>query len=310
MPDTGLHDSELLPLRPQKAICMKVSGFTFIRNAEIYDYPVVEAIRSILPVCDEFVVAVGKSDDATLELIAAIDPSKIRIIETIWDDSLREGGRVLAVETDKAFQAISADTDWAFYIQGDEVMHEKYLAPVKNAMLKWKDHLEVDGLLFDYLHFYGSYDYVGTASHWYPHEIRIVRNLKTIYSFRDAQGFRKAENQKLRVKPADAFMYHYGWVKDPQAMQRKQENFNKLWHPDQWIEKNVAKADEFDYSGITALRLFDETHPAVMLDRIQRKNWKFDFDISYSNMSIKDRLKLFLRKYLGIETGYRNYIKI
>lgn len=310
MPDTGLHDSELLPLRPQKAICMKVSGFTFIRNAEIYDYPVVEAIRSILPVCDEFVVAVGKSDDATLELIAAIDPSKIRIIETTWDDSLREGGRVLAVETDKAFQAISADTDWAFYIQGDEVMHEKYLAPVKNAMLKWKDHPEVDGLLFDYLHFYGSYDYVGTASHWYPHEIRIVRNLKTIYSFRDAQGFRKAENQKLRVKPADAFMYHYGWVKDPQAMQRKQENFNKLWHPDQWIEKNVAKADEFDYSGITALRLFDETHPAVMLDRIQRKNWKFDFDISYSNMSIKDRLKLFLRKYLGIETGYRNYIKI
>ena len=289
---------------------MKVSGFTFIRNAEIYDYPVVEAIRSILPVCDEFVVAVGKSDDATLELIAAIDPSKIRIIETTWDDSLREGGRVLAVETDKAFQAISPDADWAFYIQGDEVMHEKYLAPVKNAMLKWKDHPEVDGLLFDYLHFYGSYDYVGAASHWYPHEIRIVRNLKTIFSYRDAQGFRKADNKKLRVKPANACMYHYGWVKDPQAMQRKQENFNKLWHPDQWIEKNVAKADEFDYSGITALRLFDETHPAVMLDRIQRKNWKFDFDISYSNTSFKDRLKLLLRKYLGIETGYRNYINI
>lgn len=294
----------------KKSNCMKVSGFTFIRNAEIYDYPVVEAIRSILPVCDEFVVAVGNSDDATLDLIAAIDPLKIRIIQTIWDDSLREGGRVLAVETDKAFQAISHDSDWAFYIQGDEVMHEKYLEPVRNAMLKWKDHKEVDGLLFDYLHFYGSYDYVGTASHWYPHEIRIVRNIKTIFSYRDAQGFRKEGNQKLRVKPANAFMYHYGWVKDPRAMQLKQENFNKLWHPDQWIEKNVSKAAEFDYSGITALRLFDETHPAVMLDRIQRKNWKFDFDISYSNMSTKDRLKLFLRKYLGIETGYRNYIKI
>jgi len=289
---------------------MKVSGFTFIRNAEIYDYPVAEAIRSILPVCDEFVVAVGKSDDATLDLIAAIDPSKIKIIETTWDDSLREGGRVLAVETDKAFQAISADTDWAFYIQGDEVMHEKYLETVKTAMLKWKDHPEVDGLLFDYLHFYGSYDYVGNSSHWYPHEIRIVRNVKTIFSYRDAQGFRKAGNQKLRVKPANAFMYHYGWVKDPQAMQRKQENFNKLWHPDHWIEKNVVKAEEFDYSGINALKLFDGIHPEVMRDRIQRKNWKFDFDISFSNTSAKDRLKLFLKKYLGIETGYRNYIKI
>ena len=141
---------------------MKVTGFTFIRNAVIYDYPVVEAIRSILPICDEFVVAVGNSDDATLQLISRIDPSKIRIIKTVWDDSLREGGRVLALETDKAYQAIPAASDWAFYIQGDEVVHEKYLETIKNSMLQWKDHPEVDGLLFDYLHFFGSYDYGGT----------------------------------------------------------------------------------------------------------------------------------------------------
>lgn len=289
---------------------MKVTGFTFIRNALIYDYPVVEAIRSVLPICDEFVVAVGKSDDNTLELISQIDPSKIRIIETIWDDSLREGGRVLALETDKAYKAISDDTDWAFYIQGDEVVHEKYLEPIKNAMLKWKDHSEVDGLLFDYLHFYGSYDYVGTSGTWYPHEIRIIRKSGSIYSYRDAQGFRKGDNQKLNVKPADVFMYHYGWVKDPSAMQRKQENFHKLWHPDTWLEKNVVKADEFDYSGIDALALFKGTHPAVMLDRIEKKNWKFDFDITFSNLSIKDRFKIFLRKYTGIEIGYKNYLKI
>jgi len=289
---------------------MKVTGFTFIRNALIYDYPVVEAIRSIMPVCDEFVVAVGKSDDATLELISQIDPVKIRIIETLWDDSLREGGQVLALETDKAYKAISDDTDWAFYIQGDEVLHEKYLEPVKNDMLKWKDHPEVDGLLFDYLHFYGSYDYVGSSGKWYPHEIRIIRKSDSIYSYRDAQGFRKGDNLKLNVKPANACMYHYGWVKDPTAMQRKQENFHKLWHPDTWLEKNVAKADEFDYSGIDALKLFDGTHPAVMLERIQKKNWKFDFDIAFSNLSVKDRFKIFLRKYLGIEIGYKNYIKI
>ncbi len=105
---------------------MKVTGFTFIKNAIIYDYPIVEAIKSILPICDEFIVAVGKSDDDTLNLINEIAPEKIRIVETVWDESLREGGRVLAVETDKAFAAISEDTDWAFYIQGDEVVHEKY----------------------------------------------------------------------------------------------------------------------------------------------------------------------------------------
>jgi len=289
---------------------MKVTGFTFIRNALIYDYPVVEAIRSILPVCDDFVVAVGNSDDATLELIRQIDPAKIKIVETVWDDKLREGGRVLALETDKAYQAIGNDSDWAFYIQGDEVVHEKYLEPIRQAMMKWKDHLAVDGLLFNYLHFYGSYDYVGSSGKWYPHEIRVVRKSDIIYSYRDAQGFRKGENQKLHVKPVDAYVYHYGWVKEPAAMQRKQENFNKLWHSDNWVDKNVVKSNEFDYSGIDALELFQGTHPQVMLDRIAKKNWKFDYDLSFSNLSMKDHFKKWLRKYTGIEIGYKNYKRI
>jgi len=289
---------------------MKVTGFTFIRNAVIYDYPVVEAIRSILPVCDDFVVTVGKSDDATLELISQIDPQKIRIIETVWDDSMREGGRVLAQETDKAYREITADTDWAFYIQGDEVVHEKYLDPIRTAMLKWKDYPKADGLLFDYLHFYGSYDYIGASSKWYNHEIRVIRKNDQIYSFRDAQGFRTGDNRHLKVKPADACIYHYGWVKDPVAMQRKQESFHKLYHPDSWVEKNVLKAGEFDYSGIDALHRFQGTHPAVMLDRIEKKNWKFDFDLSMSNLSLKDRAKSLIKKMLGVELGYKNYKKI
>lgn len=289
---------------------MKVTGFTFIRNALIYDYPVVEAIRSILPVCDDFVVAVGKSDDSTLELISQIAPEKIRIIETLWDDTLREGGRVLALETDKAYQAIADDTDWAFYIQGDEVVHEKYLDPIKSAMLKWKDHKDVDGLLFDYLHFYGSYDYVGSSGKWYPHEIRVLRKSPGFYSYRDAQGFRKADNEKLRVKPANASIYHYGWVKEPAAMQRKQESFHKLWHPDNWLERNVVKAEAFDYSGIDALELFTASHPEEMSERIKKKNWKFDFNIAFNNLSFKDRFKKVLRNCTGIELGYKNYKRI
>lgn len=288
---------------------MKVTGFSFIRNALKYDYPIAEAIRSILPVCDDFVVAVGKSDDDTLNLIKSIAPDKIKIIETVWDDSLRTDGKVLADETNKALHAIGPDTDWCFYIQGDEVVHEKYLDNIQAAMKKWKDHKEVDGLLFKYEHFYGSYDYIGTSlTKWYPKEIRIVRNDKSIFSYRDAQGFRKGDNVKLNVKPIDAYIYHYGWVKEPKLMQQKQEIFHKLWHDDEWVEKNIVKAEEFDYvSDIDALGLFKGTHPAVMLERIKNRNWKFDYDISYNNISFRERLKQFGENKLGLKLSYRNY---
>ena len=173
---------------------MKVTGFTIVRNAIKFDYPIVEAITSILPLCDEFVVAVGNSEDTTLELIKSISSPKIRIIETTWDDSLREGGRVLAVETDKAFAAIKPDTDWAFYIQADEVIHEKYHPVILETMKKWNNDKNVEGLLFNYTHFYGSYDYVGDSRKWYKHEIRIVKYNSTICSFRDAQGLEKEIN--------------------------------------------------------------------------------------------------------------------
>lgn len=285
---------------------MKVSGFSFIKDAVKYDYPIVEAINSVLPICDEFVIAVGKSSDATLELIKSIPSDKIKIIETVWDEANREGGRVLAIETNKAFAEVAADSDWAFYVQGDEAIHEQYLDEVYNAMIKYKDDRRVDGLLFNYLHFYGSYDYVGSSSKWYGREIRVIRNDKSIYSYRDAQGFRKGDNQKLNVKPINAYMYHYGWVKDPRVMQQKQENFNKYWHDDQWMDENIAKVDEFDYTNIDQLQHFTGTHPKVMQKRIAAKNWKFDFDLTMNKTSRKEKIKRFLSK-LGIETGYRNY---
>jgi hypothetical protein len=287
---------------------MKVSGFTFIRNAIKYDYPIVEAIQSILPMCDEVVVAVGNSEDQTLELIQAIDPCKIKIIETTWDDALREGGRVLAVETDKAFHAISQDSDWAIYIQGDEVINEKYHENIRQGMKKCLNDYEIDGLLFRYQHFYGSYDYVGSSPSWYRNEIRIIRNNKNIFSYRDAQGFRKYPNEKLNVAALDAEVFHYGWVKDPRAMQRKQETFNKLWHDDEWVVRNIVKEDEFKYEEhISELKKFQGTHPKVMLERINKKNWVFDFDVSRNKTSLKDHFKNFLYKYLNIDVSYKNY---
>ncbi|HRC67504.1 MAG TPA: hypothetical protein PK976_06150, partial [Bacteroidales bacterium] len=153
---------------------MKVSGLTIVRNAVQFDYPVVEAILSILPLCDEFIVGVGNSQDNTLELVQQIASPKIRIFQSIWDENLRQGGRVLAVETDKAFQQISPDTDWCFYIQADEILHENDLDKVYENMRKNLSDRNVEGLLFRYLHFYGSYDYIGDSRKWYRHEVRIV----------------------------------------------------------------------------------------------------------------------------------------
>lgn len=279
---------------------MKVSGFTIIRNAIKYDYPIVEAINSILPLCDEFVIAVGKSEDDTLEFMKSINSPKIKIIETIWDDTLREGGRVLAVETDKAFHAISPQSDWAFYIQADEVFHENDLPAIKGAMLKYLDDSRVEGLLFKHINFYGSYNYTAGSRKWQKNEIRVIRNDKKIASWKDAMSFRK-NGQKLNVKPVDACIYHYGWVKNPGTMQAKVVEFNKLWHNDEWIEQNVPKVDAFDYSKIDTLVEFKGTHPTVIQKRINKVNWEFNFDPTKSK-ELSLRLKILNNIY--VKTGW------
>lgn len=286
---------------------MRIIGFTFIKNAVKYDYPIVEAIKSILLLCDEVVVAVGKSEDNTLELVSSIHPEKVKILETTWNESLREGGLVLAEETNKAFDAIDADADWCFYIQGDEVFHEKYLDNVKNALLQYKDDERVEGLLFKYRHFYGSYDYTGDSRKWYRHEVRIIKNDKNIRSYKDAQGFRK-NGKKLKVKAVEAYIHHYGWVKHPQQQQLKLQNFNKLWHSDQWISRNVPSVDEFDYSQIDSLELFTGEHPKVFQERINQTNWKFSFDPTKRSLNWKERFSRGIEKYTGYRIGeYKNY---
>jgi hypothetical protein len=191
---------------------MKVCGFTFIRNAVKYDFPVAEAITSVLPLCDLFIVAAGNSDDETRTLIENIDPGKIRITDSTWDESLTKGGAVYAAETDKAFDAVPPEFDWCFYIQGDEVLHEKYLPAVKLAMLENLHRTEVEGLLFSYRHFFGTYDYTGDSRKWYRNEIRVIRNDKSIRSYRDAQGFRKMAGSSRSCLPTQKYTTTAGFA--------------------------------------------------------------------------------------------------
>lgn len=288
---------------------MKVCGFTFIRNAEKFDFPVKEAILSVLPLCDHFVVAVGDSEDNTKQLIQNIDPQKVTVIDTIWDTNLTRGGAVYAAETNKAFDAIPEDFDWCFYIQGDEVLHEKYLDPVKKAMQENLKRKEVDGLLFGFRHFYGTYDYVGDCRHWYRNEIRVIRNNKQIRSYRDAQGFRK-NGKKLNVVPVAAEIYHYGWVRHPEFMQQKIEAVKSFYIGiSEEKAKQLAHEKEFNYgTEYDALARFEGTHPAVMQERIARLNWKMEIDLKKTNLKPKYRLLYIIEKLFGVRLfEYRNY---
>jgi glycosyltransferase involved in cell wall biosynthesis len=292
---------------------MKISGFTFIRNGFKLHYPFLEAIQSILPVCDEMIVAVGNSHDGTRDAVAKLHPSKIHIIDTVWDDSLREGGKILAQQTNIALDAISGD--WGFYIQGDEVVHENDLQKIEDAAKKTLQDASVEGLLFRWYHFFGNYNYIAQprARGAYPAEVRIIRNDKLIRSFRDAQGFRKfsfvnqMEQNKLphplRVKKIDARIYHYGKVRGPEAELERAKSFHRLWHDDEWVNKFSGNKQQYDYTCRFPLVKFTGTHPAIMREQITKGNWNF----IPGPEDIKIPLKYKLLNSLDELTGWRPF---
>ncbi len=253
---------------------MRVSGFSIIRNGVTYGYPFVEAILSILPVCDEFVVNVGKTEDGTLETIRSIDSPKLRILEREWDMSLREGGLLISAETNHALAECTGD--WCFYIQADEVLHEKYHPVVREAMEQYLPDARIEALQFGYRHFYGSYDfYQDNFRNWYVKECRIIRRHPNIASWGDGMDFRHRDGTLLRVKRIDAEIYHYGWVRPPQVMYRKNVGFHELYFTDEEVKRRAAPVEQI-YNDVGHLKRFTEGHPAVMKERIAASSWKFD----------------------------------
>lgn len=285
---------------------MFISGVTFVRNAVKFDYPVDASVRSLLPLVDELVICLGQSEDGTEALLRNLADPKIKIVHSVWDDRLREGGKVLAVETNKALDAVDPRSDWCIYLQADEVIHEEDYPAIRRALQEFLPDRRVDGLLFNYVHFYGSYHYYGSSRKWYRREIRIVRHDPSIRSFRDAQGFRK-NGRLLRVKLIDARIFHYGWVKNPLHQAEKQKHFHRLWHTDEKV-KLMVKDLPYDYSSIDALDRYEGTHPRVMAERIAGMNWEFDFDTRIRQLKWKDRWLMRIEKVTGKRLfEYRNY---
>ena len=289
---------------------MKITGVTIIRNAVKNDYPVVEAINSILPMVDEMIVSIDRGEDSTEQLIRSIASDKIHIVYSDWDMSLRKGGKVYALETDKAIAHVSADTDWIFYIQADEAIHEKYYATILQAAEKYRTNDKVLGLLFKYLHFYATYDYVGDSRKWYNYEVRMIKNDKRITSYKDAQGFRIGE-RKLDVVLIDAEVYHYGWVKNPQQMRQKQKDTDRYYLGEAFRENTstLTTSEVYDFEkNYDSLRKFTGVHPEVVRQRIAQKNWQIELDLSQKKFSLKEKFLFWFEKKTGKRLfDFKNY---
>jgi hypothetical protein len=290
---------------------MRISGFTFVRNAiELY-YPVVESIRSILPICDEVIVAAGDSTDGTTELIRGIDDPKVKIIETVWDRSQFVHGATNAQQTNIALDACSGD--WAIYVQADEVVHEDDLPVLAAVMQRYRDDRRVEGLLCDYLHFYGDYDHYQVSHGWYRREVRIVRTGIGVRSWKSAQGFRR-NGEKLHVVPSGGRIFHYGWVRPPQRMTRKTHAFVTLHHGAAAADATFPDRDRaFDYGRLHGRARFTGTHPAVLGARPAAKDWEVAPGSSVQRHdSLRIRALTFIEnRLLGFRLGEnRNYIEL
>ncbi len=234
------------------------SGFTIVRNAVRLDYPIVPAIRSVLNLCDEFVVNVGRSDDDTRELITSIDDPRIRILDTEWDFSA--GSRVLAVETQRALEACRGR--WGLYVQADEVLHEHGVASLRDALTEHDADQRVEGLAVRFLHFYGGFDTIATNRRWYRREIRVIRLGAGVRSYRDAQGFRVgAAARRVRVHLVDATMFHYGWARPAWAIEEKYEANKRIWVEGAAVIKRQQARGHLEWMPL--LRRFEGHHPSV-----------------------------------------------
>ncbi|MCS6916316.1 MAG: glycosyltransferase [Chitinophagales bacterium] len=291
---------------------MRISGFTFIRNGISLHYPFRESIRSMLPLCDEVVVVVADSTDGTHEAVASIGDERIRIVAHPWDETLRRQGKLLALLTNEALRHITGQ--WGLYLQSDEVLHERDLEAIRQAAIRYLDDEQTDGLLFSWYHFLGNYNYIAAPGSRgvYPHEVRLIKTGRSIFSFRDAQGFRRrlpdGRAVKLRVRAVDAHIYHYAKVRGPEHEQQRIRMFSRLWHDDDWIERYYRSGESFRYRFAFPLIPFEGTHPAVMHDRIRETNWPFDPRQAQIKVPFKYRMLNSLYRFTGWRPfEFRNY---
>lgn len=283
-----------------------ISGFTIVRNAEVLGYPFRESVLSVISICDEFVINCGDSTDSTRKICTELQeayPDKIRIIDTIWTTGNQSGGYQLKAQTDRAISECTGT--WCLYVQADEAIHEDDLAKIRNAITRASLNGKVDGILFDYIHFYGNFTYAIRGRNWYRREVRCFKNYRGITSFRDAQGFRK-DGARLKVIESGARVFHYGYVRSSEGLKTKSKEMSRWWGT-----KPQEDAKHFQLINHIGLYRFPSTHPAVMQSRIKHNSEYFnpkDCPRKWDKREIKNALTLFWEAIFKVRLGeFRNY---
>ena len=287
---------------------MKVSGFTFLRNGQKLGYPFVASICSLLPLVDEFVIALGPCDDDTEKMVRAIGDPKIRIIPTTWNEKMRGdysvGGFVYGQQ--KSIALFNCTGDWAFYLEADEVLHEKDLPQIRAAMEKHLPDERVEALAFDYRHFYGNKNTIAWSPGWYRSEVRIIRNTIPAWSsealfFNVLDGHKKSRHP--RAAHTGATVYHYGWVRSAAQMDLKSATVQKYW--------DDSRPKPMDYAQIdfAVLKLFSGTHPKVVQDWLPAAAGIFQADPQHqlTAREKKHRRMLWLENHLGFRFDKKHY---
>ncbi|MFO0775759.1 MAG: hypothetical protein U0172_13950 [Nitrospiraceae bacterium] len=246
---------------------MRISGFTLIRNAILYDFPIVESISSLLPFVDEYVVNVGRSDDETLALVQSIASPKIKIIETVWDESLKADGKLFGLQQDVALAACTGD--WAICLQGDEVVHEDDLPIIRQALETYLDQPEVMGLVFRMVHFKG--DFWSVDPWMYHHATRIVRGGGKVRSAIDGFDFEVIANSEvIKHGPSGrripARIFHYGYARKAAALREKRRYQIRRHEGERLSEESIDRWAEEDaqFLDYGILKNFRGTHPRAM----------------------------------------------
>lgn len=285
-----------------------------MRNGFDYGVPFLESIRSILPICDEMVIAVGDSSDGTREAILNLNDSRVKVIDTVWDMDLRKGGQVFARQANIAHDATSGS--WAFHLQADEVIHEDGLPLIKQAIEREHNSSEVDGFILPFLHFWSDYQHVRNSRRVHPYEVRIFKNSKLVRSYRDSQGFRKYRSAegyatgadkgvKLRVKKIDTPIYHYNGVRLPERMRTKIDSMAFHYGFD---STGSSDAPDAIFHYVDRVEKFLGRHPATMNELLAAYPYIFNHDRSKAYWKFKDRLLQPIEDVLGVRFGeYRNY---
>jgi hypothetical protein len=286
-----------------------LSGFTLVRNAVKLDFPILPAIRSVLEVCDEVVVNVGKSEDETRDLVASVKDPRVRILDAEWD--FTKQSTMLSIETQRAMDACRGS--WGIYIQADEVLHERGARILKEKVGEWDRDARLEGLLVKYFHFYGGFDQIATSRRWYRREVRCIRLGRDIRSYQDAQGFRVGPNdRKIRARPTDAEMFHYGWARPARAIHEKFE-ISRTIYP--WGRNHFDKEQARGFlEWIPLLREFIGTHPATAREWIAARAHDPERLIGPAHFT-PEHIRYYISDWIERLTGarvfeFRNYVLV